>query len=162
MLVTALAITLATAACGSDVSGQPAAPGAGAPATAGAPGGTAKELNACTMLTADEVTPIIGNNNGGVPSTGFGECEWKNPDTSSSITVSIGEPGTAANGTVPPKEPPFTGEPGPDGTEFFAGGVDFVADNRLCSVFVVSDAGKEAETDTELRLVRIIRDRVQG
>ena len=66
-------------------------------------------------------------------------CTWENRDTYESVTVEIGNPGTAVNGTLPPPEPGFpeVGTPGPDGMRFLASGmVEFPAGGRSNTVQV--------------------------
>lgn len=64
-------------------------------------------------------------------------CTWENRDTYESVTVEIGNPGTAVNGTLAPPEPGFpeVGTPGPDGMRFLGSGmVEFPAGGRSNTV----------------------------
>ena len=77
-------------------------------------------------------------------------CTWENRDTYESVTVEIGNPGTAVNGTLPPPEPGFpeVGTPGPDGMRFLASGmVEFPAGGRsnTVQVAVLSLLGEAAD-----------------
>ena len=60
-------------------------------------------------------------------------------DTYESVTLEIGNPGTAINGTLPPPEPGFpeVGTPGPDGMRFLGTGmIEFPAGGRSNTVQV--------------------------
>jgi hypothetical protein len=132
-----LAAALTLAGCGSDTppasseDSQPSGPPA-----AGAP------IDACKLVSPEDISkllgkPIEGKSIGGGPDTPA--CTWENPDTYESITVEIGNPGTAINGTLPPPEPGFpeVGTPGPNGMRFLASGmVEFPAGGRSNSVQV--------------------------
>ena len=77
-------------------------------------------------------------------------CTWENRDTYESVTVEIGNPGTAVNGTLPPPEPGFpdVGTPGPDGMRFLASGmVEFPAGGRsnTVQVAVLALMGQDAD-----------------
>ncbi|MEU8931754.1 hypothetical protein AB0D30_17910 [Streptomyces sp. NPDC048409] len=123
--------------------------------------GTRAPVDACTLLKPADVTPVIGKNDGGRPTSGVGEsvCGWENPDTYHSITVSVGGPGTAAAGRLK-DEPGATGEAGPDGIRFLSGGVArFAAGDRDCQVQVVTAAGAD-DRSTAVKLVGLLRDRI--
>jgi hypothetical protein len=116
----------------------------------------------CTLLTPAEVTRVIDANDGGKPSGGpdGGTCTWENPQTYHSITVGIGESGTAANGALPPDEPGFETEPGPDGMRFHPGGMAlFVVGNRACDVNVVAGGTDDQQRAAEVELAKLIRGR---
>jgi hypothetical protein len=127
---------LALAGCGDD---KPAA-SESAPQSSGPPApGT--PIDACKLVSADDIAKLLGNpvegRSIGGPDTPA--CTWENRDTYESVTVEIGNPGTAANGTLPPPEPGFpeVGTPGPDGMRFLATGmVEFPAGGRSNTVQV--------------------------
>ena len=101
-------------------------------------------MDACALVSTDEVAELIGVAVDGVPS-GQGArtaCVWENPDTYESVTVDIGAPDTAIDNTLPPLgEPGFPeieSTPGPEGTRVLAGAVEFAAGNRYNSVQVAT------------------------
>ncbi|MFJ5643885.1 hypothetical protein [Streptomyces sp. NPDC093223] len=146
----------ASTSAGGQASGKPAATPA-----AREDSGTRAPVDACTLLKSADVTPVIGKNDGGRPTSGVGEsvCGWENPDTYHSITVSVGGPGTAAAGRLK-DEPGVTGEAGPDGIRFLSGGVArFAAGDRDCQVQVVTAAGAD-DRSTAVKLVGLLRDRI--
>ncbi len=144
----ALAAGLALAGCGDD---KPAASSSATqssgPPTPGTP------VDACTLVSADDIAkllgkPVEGRSIGGTVQAPA--CTWENRDTYESVTVEIGDPGTAVNGTLPPPEPGFpeVGTPGPDGMRFLATGmVEFPAAGRsnTVQVAVLALMGQEAD-----------------
>ena len=157
-----VSLALAASACGS----SPATPAAGDKASVAATtAGDTKQsttVDACTLLKPGEVTPIIGKNDGGRPTSGVGDsvCGWENPDTYHSVTVSVGGPGTAASGQIK-DEPGVSSEPGPDGIRFLSGGIArFAAGDRDCQVQVVTGAGGDDDRSTAAKLVGLLRDRI--
>jgi len=113
-------------------------------AAAGSAGAAADAVDACALVSTDEVAELIGVAVDGVPS-GQGArtaCVWENPDTYESVTVDIGAPDTAIDNTLPPLgEPGFPeieSTPGPEGTRVLAGAVEFAAGNRYNSVQVAT------------------------
>lgn len=104
MLLVALA-ALAGSGCGSSESAAPTS-GNASPAPASADGGQAEDsaVDACELVSDDEVGALIGVTVDGVPSGvgGRSACMWENPDTYESVTVDIGAPGTASDDTLPP------------------------------------------------------------
>ncbi|MEV7321997.1 DUF3558 family protein [Streptomyces sp. NPDC093970] len=161
-----VSLALGTAACGSST-GTPSAAdrAAGKPSAAPAArddAGKGTPVDACTLLEPAEVTPVIGRNDGGRPTSGVGDsvCGWENPDTYHSITVSVGGPGTAASGRLA-DQPGVTEEAGPDGIRFLSGGVArFAAGDRDCQVQVVTAAGGTGDRSTAVKLVGLLRDRI--
>lgn len=165
-LVLAAALLISATACSS---ATPADPAAGAPeSTAEAPGptagadsgGAADPVDACQLLTDDEVTPIIGEHDGGGPSAGVGEsvCSWENPDTYHSVTVSIGSWGTAASGQLPDESAYGETEPGPDGIRFAPGGIaEFVVGDRASQLQITT---RDLDRDVMVNLIGLIRSRV--
>ena len=85
-------------------------------------------IDACKLLSGDDIAKLLGSPIEGKPLGADPEmpaCTWENRDTYESVTVEIGNPGTAVNGTLPPPEPGFpeVGTPGPDGMRFLASGM---------------------------------------
>ncbi|MGW0433436.1 hypothetical protein ACWDV4_12985 [Micromonospora sp. NPDC003197] len=166
-----LAVALVATGCTTKPVVQTRSGGAdGAGASAGAPGGVSdgtpsggKKVDACTLLTAAEVTAIIGSNDGGGPGDGVGEsvCTWENAENYHSITVSIGSAGTAADGQLPEVSAYGTTEPGPDGIRFAPGNVaEFVVGNRACEIQVVTSVTSNSDRPAAVRLVGLVRSRI--
>ena len=132
-----LATCLAVAGCGDQ---KPAASDA-TPQSSGPPA-PGSAINACTLVSSDDIAKLLGKPVEGRPIGADGDapaCTWENRDTYESVTVEIGNPGTAVNGTLPPSEPGFpeAGAPGPDGMRFVASGmVEFPAAGRSNTVQV--------------------------
>lgn len=168
-LTTFLIVSLALTASACDSS--PATPAGGDKASGGRTSAAATTagdtkrsttVDACTLLKPDDVTPIIGKNDGGRPTSGVGDsvCGWENPDTYHSVTVSVGGPGTAASGQIK-DEPGVSSEPGPGGIRFLSGGIArFAAGDRDCQVQVVTGAGGDDDRSTAVKLVGLLRDRI--
>ena len=155
-LAAALLVPTAVACSPPSTATDPAA----GPRQTGATGDSsvAPPIDACQLLTANDVTPVIGAHDGGRPGSGVGEsvCVWENPDTYHSITVSIGGPGTAAEGQLPESRYGPT-EPGPDGIRFASGDVaEFAVGDRASEVQVVAG---ERDRDTTVRLIGLVRSR---
>jgi hypothetical protein len=114
---------------------------------------TASGIDACTLISADDITKLLGKPVEGKPLGADPEmpaCTWENRDTYESVTVEIGNPGTAINGTLAPPEPGFpeVGTPGPDGMRFLASGmVEFPAGGRsnTVQVAVLALMGQDAD-----------------
>jgi hypothetical protein len=105
----------------------------------------ATPVDACALLSAQEVATFIDATVEGKPTSNNPAapgCSWENPDTYQSVTIDIGGPGTAPNNTLPPLgEPGFpvpASTPGPDGMRFVAGAVEFAAGERYNSVQVAT------------------------
>jgi hypothetical protein len=146
------AVCCMAAGCGGD-SGS-------AGATASAPGSVAASdasdsavaIDACSLLAAEDISALLGGAVEGKSTTTDPElpgCIWENPTSYESVSVEIGNPNTAVNGTLPPPEPGFpeVGTPGPDGMRFLGNGlVEFAAGGRsnTVQVAVLSMAGDEA------------------
>lgn len=142
-----LATCLALAGCGDNKQAASDAPQSTGPPAPGTP------INACTLVSADDIAKLLGKPVEGRP---IGDppdapaCTWENRDTYESVTVEIGKSGTAVNGTLPPSEPglPEAGTPGPDGMRFVASGmVEFPAAGRsnTVQVAVLALLGKDAD-----------------
>lgn len=143
-----LAAALAMTGCGGDKPAESkSSEGSSASPAPGTP------IDACTLISAADITkllgkPIDGRSIGGGPDAPA--CTWENRDTYESVTVEIGNPGTAVNGTLPPPEPGFpdVGTPGPDGMRFLASGmVEFPAAGRsnTVQVAVLALMGQDAD-----------------
>ncbi len=143
-----LATSLALAGCGDNKKAAPdATPQSSGPPAPGA------AINACTLVSPDDIAKLLGKPIEGRPIGAAPDapaCTWENRDTYESVTVEIGNPGTAVNGTLPPPEPglPEVGTPGPDGMRFVASGmVEFPAAGRsnTVQVAVLSLLGPDAD-----------------
>ena len=114
-----------------------------APTTVGPPPAeSAKPIDVCSMLAPQDVSNVLGVS---VPAKSagtdpqMGSCTWENPTTEESVSVEIGNPGTARNNTLPPPEAGFPDAttPGPDGMRLMGGGqVEFAAGDRSNTVQV--------------------------
>ena len=140
------------AGCGSkdESSENPSAPTGSQETTA--PAAVANAIDACSLLSADDVSTLLGTSVEGKPTgtdPSLAGCIWENPTSYESISVEIGAPNTAANNTLPPPEPGFpeVGTPGPDGMRFLGNGlVEFAAAGRsnTVQVAVLSMSGEAA------------------
>lgn len=94
------------------------------------------------MLSPQDISALLGVAAPGTSTNQDPEmfdCSWDNPTTQESISVHIGNPGTARNNTLPPPEPGFPDPttPGPDGMCLMGGGaIEFAAGNRSNTVQV--------------------------
>lgn len=102
----------------------------------------AKPIDACSMVAPQDVSSLLGVSAPG-KSTGadpqMGNCTWTNSATEESISLTISNPGTAPNNTLPPPEAGFPDPttPGPDGMRLMGGGmVEFAAGNRTNTIQV--------------------------
>jgi Protein of unknown function (DUF3558) len=144
----ALAAAVALAGCGKPDDKSPASESSQSSAAS-----TATGIDACKLISADDITKLLGKPIEGKPLGAAPEmpaCTWENRDTYESVTVEIGNPGTAINGTLAPPEPGFpeTGTPGPDGMRFLASGmVEFPAGGRsnTVQVAVLALMGQDAD-----------------
>ena len=142
-----LAAALALAGCGDDKPAPKASSQSSAPPAPGSP------IDACKLASADDIAKLLGKPVEGRPIGATPQapaCTWENRDTYESVTVEIGNPGTAINGTLPPPQPGFpeVGTPGPDGMRFLASGmVEFPAAGRAntVQVAVLSLMGQDAD-----------------
>lgn len=163
---TALAVAgcCIVAGCGSgaeSTGGSPGAPQEGAPAAA-EEGGT--PIDACALISPEEITALLGvavEGQGPGPTTEGPNCLWENPDNYESVSVQIGSPRTAVNGTLGPPEPgmPEVGTPGPDGMRFIGpGAVEFPAAGRanMVQVAVLSKLGNDEASNAAVDLARKI------
>lgn len=158
----ALSVCAAGAACGSD-DADSAATGT---STSALPPGV---IDACALISADQIvslmgTPTVGEATGDNPD--MPGCIWENVDTFESVSVEIGNPNTAVNGTLPPPDPGFPDAttPGPDGMRFVGNGVvEFAAGRRANTVQVAVNTlrGKDAD-DAAVDLARQIGSQLDG
>lgn len=137
--------------------------------TGAAPGTThtAKAIDACSMLSAQDISALLGT---AVPGKSnnkdpdMGNCSWENPTTLESVSVEIGNSGTARNNTLRPPEAgvPDVTKPGPDGMRLMGGGmVEFAAGNRSNTVQVaVLKLSAEQANSAAINLARKIAPQV--
>jgi hypothetical protein len=130
----------AIAGCASGNHASTAGPGASNTSVSSPQTGSAAVIDACALVAADDVsallgTPVAGQSTSTNPQSPG--CKWENPSTDESVSVQIGNPGTAVNNTLAPAEPGFEGTPGPDGMRLLGGGqVEFAAGARSNTVQV--------------------------
>ncbi len=170
--VLALSVCAAGVACGSGDSSGGSAASSEAPAageTSAAADAPAAPIDACSLISSDQIATLVGAMVEGKP-TGTDPdmpgCIWENPQTYESVSVEIGNPDTAINGTLPPPEPGFPdpATPGPDGMRFLgSGSVEFAAAKRsnTVQVAVLSMLG-EAADNTAVDLARQISSQLNG
>lgn len=161
----AAAVLLLAVGCGGDDGEDAAAddardaaeevvPDTGAPAVDDG-ADAADAVDACTLLEEAEVAPHV-------PATGPGSgrdgvCTWENPDTFESVTLTVGEPGTAVD-DLPEPSPYPDAEPvdrvGADARYSASNGIiEFVAGDRACELQVASvtlDEAAQREAAVEL------------
>ena len=116
-------------------------------------------IDACALLSPDDVSALLGAPVEGASSDS--RCVWENPDNLESVSVEIGSPDTAANGTLRPPEPGLENmyTPGPDGMRFLGpGSVEFVAGGRsnTVQVAVLDMIGDGSANDAAVDLARKI------
>jgi hypothetical protein len=151
-LVVFAGLCCAIAGCGSD--GQAVSSDAGHNSESAATPSdiSSVQIDACSLLTPDDVATVLQTSVSGLP-TGSGPdtfgCIWENQATYESVSLEIGNPGTAVNNTLPPPEPGFpeVGRPGPGGMWFLGNGmVEFPAGGRsnTLQVAVLRMSGDEA------------------
>ncbi|HYO04034.1 MAG TPA: hypothetical protein VET27_20075 [Mycobacterium sp.] len=120
---------------------------------------TAAPIDVCSLLSSADVSALLGATVAG-QSTNYG-CVWENRENLESVSIEIGSPGTASNGTLPAPEPgtPDLTTPGPDGMRFLGpGSVEFAAGGRsnTVQVAVLSMLGGGAANDAAVELARKI------
>lgn len=130
-------LMLASAGCGSDDSSD----STDKPSTGGATSqADSKPIDACALLSPDDIAPVIGQRvDGRSASTDPSApvCIWENPTTFTSVSLTVGAPGTAPGNVLPPAQPGLEGREGPDGIRFpLAGMAEFAAGDRLSNVQV--------------------------
>lgn len=189
-----LAVLLAAAACTLAVGCSPSdpanrgGPSSAAPGTEAAPsdqaapseetgasdetgeGSTVSDIDACALISPEDVEALLGTAIEGVSTSSNPEvpaCLWENPENYESISLEIGNPDTAINGTLPPPEPDFPDPytPGPDGMRFLGeGSVEFVADkrNNHLQVAVLSMLGGNGANEAAVDLARKVIAQLEG
>ena len=173
----AFVTAMAVAACGTPAepaSDGPPAAGRGKPVDASptrqaaTPKATrtpkpAAKVDPCDVLSADEITAVIGGHNGGTGDTSsiLAMCTWKNDDTSDQVVLLVGSAGTAPGGKLP-TIPSIPTTPGPDGLVFGkpADNARFAVGDRMCSIQVLARQDDSTRRSTLIRLAGLIRDRV--
>jgi hypothetical protein len=98
-------------------------------------------IDACSLISAEDISALLGTTVQGKPGADpkFPGCTWENKDNYESVTLEIGNPGTAPGNTLAAPDPEFpdVGTPGPDGMRYLGGGqVEFPAGNRSNTVQV--------------------------
>ncbi|WFE98979.1 hypothetical protein [Micromonospora sp. WMMD964] len=152
-------------ACDSTPADRPAAAGGDPSPAVTAAGTEAKPIDACALLSADEVAQVIGTTGAGGPRAGDSgdggsSCVWENPETYHSITIDIGSAGTAVGGDLPAESPYGQTEPGADGIRFASGGIaEFALRDRACEIQVVTRVTDNSDRSTAVRLIGLVRDR---
>lgn len=163
---TLFAVVVAVAGCGSD--GSETGPGPSVAATqsdAPVTGADGVSLDACSMLSEEDIAPLIGPGIEGKSTStdpDMPSCVWENPANYYSVTLNIGNQDTAPNGTVP-EEPGLPKEPGPDGIQFYApGAAEFAAGGRLNDLQVANGTSKEESDAAVVALVRKVTPQIGG
>lgn len=132
-------VSCAAVACGSSASDSN--PG-GNGSTPAARSSAASPIDACAMVPAQDIAALLGTTVHGhswATRPDMGECKWENPATNESVSLEIGNPGTAPNNTLPPSDPAYGFKPGPDGMLYMGGGtVRFAAGDRANTVQVAA------------------------
>jgi hypothetical protein len=167
-LMAATTLGCALAGCQSHGTGQ-SAPGSTSAGGAGGTSRAAKPIDACSMLSPQDVSGLLGvtvagKSNGKNPQ--LGDCSWENPSTLESISIQISNPGTAVRNTLPPPPAgmPDMSKPGPDGMRLMGGGmVEFAAGNRVNTVQVaVLRLSADQANSAAIDLARKISPQVPG
>jgi hypothetical protein len=98
-LMAAVALSCAVAGCQSHASTASDQQSGSASAAPGA-SKTAKPIDACSMLSPQDISGVLGVTVQG-KSTGknpqMGDCSWENPSNQESVSITISNPGTAPN-----------------------------------------------------------------
>lgn len=127
------AVLSASVACG---------PGAGDsdPGGNASTSAAAARIDACAMIPAQDIATLLGAAVQGMSSStraDMGDCKWENRGTYESVSLEIGNPGTAPDNTLPPVDPAYGFTPGPDGMRYMGSGqVGFPAGGRSNTVQV--------------------------
>lgn len=161
----ALVAVALIAGCGAPSPAAPADPAAAIESAVdeARPDTTADAIDACALVPEADVAALIGDNGGPQAFDGTGGdgggCTWENPDTYLSVTVDIGQTGTAVGGVLPAWEPALGPEQtlGDEMRLLGPGSVEFASADRLNAVQVVTDPGSDADTDKAVELARSVR-----
>jgi hypothetical protein len=131
------ALCCAVAACGSQSSDGKAGESSAASAKSSA---TSAPIDACSLLSAEDISALLGTTVQGKSTSinpEVADCKWENPANYESVSLEIGNPGTAPDNTLPPADPAYGFTPGPDGMRYTGSGqVEFPAGNRSNTVQV--------------------------
>jgi hypothetical protein len=164
-----VASCLALGACGSDSDSDTADAESHASAleqaasgTTGASTGSAEAaIDACALLSDADVAPLIGTSVPGESTSSNPEmpsCTWENPDTYTSVSIDISNPGTAPDDTLPEPDPAMQTRPAPNGMRYFATGVvEFAADDRVVTVQVANLSSAEDSDAAALDLANKVK-----
>jgi hypothetical protein len=166
-------VTTATAVlavgCSTTQHDSTGSPGLTRPATNRGPGAPTSAVNACSLLSASEVTAVIGPNDGAKPTAGknpdTSECTWSHETTSppslKAIRLNVSEADTASGDQVPPPAlgtpPPVSGV-GSGARLLLVGTLEFPAGDRVCEV-QVTGLGDDAAKQAAIQLAGLVRGR---
>jgi hypothetical protein len=138
-------------------------------AASGAAGSESAAVDACALIDADDITrllgvPVDGKSTSTDPKFPPG-CMWENPANLESISLELGNPGTAGGDTLPAPEAGFPDltTPGPDGMRFLGpGSVEFAAGGRsnTVQIAVLSMLSGEQADDAAVELARKIGPKI--
>jgi hypothetical protein len=140
--IVTIALCWTVSGCGSNAPGSIAGGSASSPSAAAAAPQIRSRVDACSMVAPQEISSLLGVSVAGVSTgkdPGRGDCTWTNASTDESVSLRIGNPGTALKDTLPAPEPGFPDPttPGPDGMRYLgSGGVKFAAGDRVDTVQV--------------------------
>jgi hypothetical protein len=140
-IVLSAALCCAVGACGSG-SDSSSSKTSGNASSSAAASTSAGAIDGCSLLSPDDISALLGTTVQGKSTSTDPQmpaCTWENPESYESVSLEIGNPGTAPNNTLPPPEPGFpeVGTPGPDGMRYLGGGqVEFPAGSRSNTVQV--------------------------
>jgi hypothetical protein len=113
-----------------------------------APGGSsgpdptqgAKRMDACSMLSPQDISSLLGATVQGKPTTHSvvrSGCTWEDKTSEESVTLELGTPGSAPHNTLAAPLPGFPEKTGPDGMRYIDfGAVKFAGGNRENTVQV--------------------------
>lgn len=167
--VLALSVCATAAACGAGDGADGAAPSGSSGPSGAAAEAAGAAIDACALVPADQITSLMGTPTVGEPTGDNPEtpgCIWENTETFESVSVEIGNPGTAANGVLPSAQQgsPDPTTPGPDGMRFLGNGVvEFPAAKRanIVQVAVNTLRGDDAD-NAAVDLARQISSQLDG
>lgn len=126
-------------------------------------------LDACALIDAEDITKLLGVPVAGKPTSTDPKfppgCIWENPANLESVSLELGDPGTAGGNTLPAPESGFPdlSTPGPDGMRFLGpGSVEFAAGGRsnTVQVAVLSMLSGEQADDAAVELARKIGPKI--
>ena len=165
--ICASVVVLAAAGCGSDDSSASNDSAGASDSVATSESDSTGETvgDACGLISDAEITQLIGDHGPGTPSSAGTDgpaCFWENPDTYYSVTVTIGNPDTAINGTLPPLPEGIGADPLPNGMRNLGGAVEFAADRRLNSVQVVNSESADTQQSQAIALAEKIAAQLNG